>query len=164
MVTRVLFVCLGNICRSPMAHVVFETKAQEAGLPVYVESAGTGGWHVGDPPDGRARAEAMRRGYDLSTLRAQQAHVADFDRFDLIVAMDHSNWTALERMRPLENEIPVELFLSFAESEEQEVPDPYYTGGFEHALDLIEAASEGLIARIQQGYPQKLSAAAPNSL
>lgn len=164
MVTRVLFVCLGNICRSPMAHVVFETKAKEAGLPVYVESAGTGGWHVGDPPDGRARAEAMRRGYDLSSLRAQQAQVADFERFDLIVAMDHANWTALERMRPGENLVPVDLFLSFAEGAESEVPDPYYTGGFEHALDLIEAASDGLIAEILRGYPQKVSAAAPNSL
>ncbi|GGE47493.1 low molecular weight protein-tyrosine-phosphatase [Actibacterium pelagium] len=162
--TRILFVCLGNICRSPMAHAVFETKAQAAGLDVYVESAGTGGWHVGDPPDGRAQAEAMRRGYDLSLLRAQQAVVRDFDRFDLIVAMDRSNWTALERMRPSTSEIPVELFLSFAEVTEMEVPDPYYSGGFELALDLIEAASDGLISRLRAGYPQKLSAASPNSL
>ena len=114
MTTRILFVCLGNICRSPMAHAVFETKAQAAGLPVYVESAGTGGWHVGDPPDARAQAEAARRGYDLSALRAQQTVKTDFDRFDLIVAMDRSNWTALERMRPADSDIPVELFLSLS--------------------------------------------------
>ncbi len=148
MTTRILFVCLGNICRSPTAHGVFQTMAQQAGLNVHVESAGTGGWHIGDPPDGRTRAEAMRRGYDLSHLRAQQAVAADFDRFDLIIGMDHSNIDALERMRPMGNDTPVALFLSYAETDRAEVPDPYYEGGFATVFDLIEQASRGLITRL----------------
>lgn len=148
MTTRILFVCLGNICRSPTAHGVFLKLAAEAGADVYVESAGTGGWHVGDPPDARAAAEAARRGYDLSALRAQQVTTADFDRFDLIVAMDHANLTALERMRPMDSETPVELFLTYADTDRDEVPDPYYEGGFDLVLDLIEEASRGLLARL----------------
>lgn len=148
MTTRILFVCLGNICRSPTAHGVFEALAAEAGVPVYVESAGTGGWHVGDPPDARAAAEAKARGYDLSHLRAQQVTASDFARFDLIVAMDHSNVAALERMRPMESETPVELFLSYAGGVRDEVPDPYYEGGFDLVLDLIEEASRGLLAQL----------------
>lgn len=149
MTTRILFVCLGNICRSPTAHGVFAHLAREAGVPVHVESAGTGGWHVGDPPDARAAAEAARRGYDLSQLRAQQVRGEDFHRFDLIVAMDRSNVAALERMRPMESETPVELFLSYAASDRLEVPDPYYEGGFDLVLDLIEEASRGLLARLR---------------
>jgi len=149
MTTRILFVCLGNICRSPTAHGVFEHLARQAGLPVYVESAGTGGWHVGDPPDARAAAEAARRGYDLSHLRAQQVTGADFHRFDLIVAMDQSNFAALERMRPMDSETPVELFLSYAGGDRLEVPDPYYEGGFDLVLDLIEEASRGLMDRLR---------------
>lgn len=150
MATRILFVCLGNICRSPTAHGVFAQMAREAGLDVAVESAGTGGWHVGDPPDARAMAEAAARGYDLSALRAQQVQAADFARFDLIVAMDQSNMAALERMRPIESETPVELFLSYAETDRLEVPDPYYDGGFDLIFDLIEAASRGLIATLER--------------
>ncbi|MCV2882924.1 low molecular weight protein-tyrosine-phosphatase [Actibacterium sp. XHP0104] len=148
MTTRILFVCLGNICRSPTAHGVFETLAAQAGADVVVESAGTGGWHVGDPPDRRATAEAAKRGYDLSHLRAQQVTAADFARFDLIVAMDHSNLAALERMRPIDSETPVELFLSYAQTDYDEVPDPYYSGGFDLVLDLIEEASRGLLATL----------------
>lgn len=150
MTHRILFVCLGNICRSPTAHGVFERLAADAGLPVEVESAGTGGWHVGDPPDTRATAEARGRGYDLSHLRAQQVRAADFYRFDLILAMDHSNMAALERMRPIDSETPVELFLSYAETDRDEVPDPYFEGGFDMVLDLIEEASRGLIASLQR--------------
>lgn len=148
MTTRILFVCLGNICRSPTAHGVFEHLAREAGVPVRVESAGTGGWHVGDPPDARAAAEAARRGYDLSHLRAQQVRAEDFHRFDLILAMDRSNLAALERMRPMESETPVELFLTYAGTDRLEVPDPYYEGGFDLVLDLIEEASRGLLTRL----------------
>ncbi|WP_095588803.1 low molecular weight protein-tyrosine-phosphatase [Actibacterium ureilyticum] len=144
MTTRILFVCLGNICRSPTAHGVFEAIAAAEGLDVHVESAGTGGWHVGDPPDARATTEAAQRGYDLSHLRAQQVTGADFARFDLIVAMDHANVAALERMRPMDSETPVALFLSYADSARDEVPDPYYEGGFDLVLDLIEGASRGL--------------------
>ena len=149
MTTKILFVCLGNICRSPTAHGVFEKLAQEAGLDVMVESAGTGGWHVGDPPDARATHEAAQRGYDLSHLRAQQTRAADFTRFDLIVAMDYSNQSALERLRPAGNETPVEMFLSYGGSDRAEVPDPYYEGGFDLVLDLIEDASRGLIATLK---------------
>lgn len=150
MTTRIMFVCLGNICRSPTAHGVFEGLARDAGLDVYVESSGTGGWHVGDPPDARSAAEAKRRGYDLSHLRAQKTAVADFGRFDLILAMDHANLTALERMRPMDSETPVQLFLDYATGTDRtEVPDPYYEGSFDLVFDLIEAASRGLIADLQ---------------
>ncbi|SMX32022.1 low molecular weight protein-tyrosine-phosphatase [Actibacterium lipolyticum] len=148
MTTRILFVCLGNICRSPTAHGVFAQLAQQSGVDVVVESAGTGGWHIGDPPDARATAEAAARGYDLSPLRAQQATAADFGRFDLIIAMDHSNMAALERMRPADSETPVELFLNYADTLRDEVPDPYYEGGFDLVLDLVEEASRGLLAAL----------------
>jgi len=149
MTTRILFVCLGNICRSPTAHGVFVALAREANVPVTVESAGTGGWHVGDPPDARAAAEAAARGYDLSALRAQQVTAMDFDRFDRIIAMDHANMIALERMRPMGNDTPVTLFLSYAAGTDRtEVPDPYYEGGFDLVLDLIEDASRGLLRDI----------------
>jgi len=145
MTTRILFVCLGNICRSPTAHGVFERLAEAAQVPVEVDSAGTGGWHVGDPPDRRAQSAAARRGYDLSRLRARQAKPEDFEAFDLILAMDRSNFAALERMRPEGSETPVRLFLDYAESVREEVPDPYYDGGFDLVLDLIEDASRGLL-------------------
>ena len=148
MTTRILFVCLGNICRSPTAHGVFAHLAAQSGMDVIVESAGTGGWHIGDPPDARATAEAAARGYDLTPLRAQQATAADFARFDLIIAMDHANLSALERMRPAASETPVELFLSYADTPHSEVPDPYYEGGFDLVLDLIEDASRGLLATL----------------
>ncbi len=148
MTTRILFVCLGNICRSPTAHGVFAHLAAQAGVDVHVESAGTGGWHVGDPPDTRAIQEAAARGYDLTAIRAQQVGPADFARFDLIVAMDRANVAALERMRPMTSETPVELFLSFAETGYDEVPDPYYEGSFDMVLDLIEAASHGLLRHL----------------
>lgn len=150
MTTRILFVCLGNICRSPTAHGVFAALAQAGKADVYVESAGTGGWHVGDPPDTRAAAAAMARGYDLSGLRAQQVQVGDFNRFDRIIAMDTSNLAALERMRPEGNQTPVELFLHFADTPRTEVPDPYYEGGFDMVLDLIEDASRGLLATLNR--------------
>ena len=148
MTTRILFVCLGNICRSPTAQAVFADLAGRAGLNVAVDSAGTGGWHVGDPPDGRATREAARRGYDLSRLRARQVGPADFEAFDLILAMDRANLSALERMRPSESDTKVRLFLDYAESPREEVPDPYYDGGFDLVLDLIEDASRGLIAEL----------------
>ena len=148
MTTRILFVCLGNICRSPTAHGVFADLAGRAGLDIAVDSAGTGGWHVGDPPDARATREAARRGYDLSRLRARQVRPADFEAFDLILAMDRANLSALERIRPAESDTPVRLFLDYAESAREEVPDPYYDAGFDLVLDLIEDASRGLIAEL----------------
>ncbi|RAP42023.1 phosphotyrosine protein phosphatase [Rhodovulum viride] len=148
MTTRILFVCLGNICRSPTAHGVFQTLAEAEGLAVEVESAGTGGWHVGDPPDPRAIRAAAGRGYDLTALRARQVKAADFAAYDLILAMDRSNLTALERMRPIDSETPVRLFLDFADAARDEVPDPYYDGSFDLVLDLVEDASRGLIRHL----------------
>jgi protein-tyrosine phosphatase len=152
-VTRVLFCCLGNICRSPTAHGVFAAMVAERGLAdmIEVDSCGTGSWHVGEPADRRAAAEAARRGYDLSALRARQVRPEDFDYFDYILAMDRSNLTDLRAMRPPRFSGHLGLFLDFADgAREREVPDPYYGGdaGFSHVLDLVETASEGLLREI----------------
>ena len=147
--TKILFVCLGNICRSPMAEGVFARLVAERGLmpPVEVDSAGTGSWHIGKPPDDRAQAAAARRGADISGLRARQVAAADFDRFDLVIAMDGANVDALHQAAPPHSTHKIRRFLEFApQISVMEVPDPYYGGedGFDHALDLIEAASAGL--------------------
>ncbi len=148
--SRVLFVCLGNICRSPTAHGVFLHQVAEAGLAdaVTVDSAGTGAWHVGEPPDARATAAARGRGYDLSRLRARQVAPLDFERFDYILAMDRSNLSHLQAMRPDAYPGHVGLFLDYhPQPPFREVPDPYYGGdrGFEEVLDLVEAAGRGLL-------------------
>ena len=151
--TRVLFVCLGNICRSPTAHGVFGKMLEQRGLAgaIEVDSCGTGDWHAGSPPDRRATAEALRRGYDLSELRARQVQAADFTRFDYILAMDRMNLAELKILCPVDYAGRLALFLSFADgAEDDEVPDPYYGGarGFGHVLDLVERASEGLLREI----------------
>ncbi|MDR0276346.1 MAG: low molecular weight phosphotyrosine protein phosphatase [Paucimonas sp.] len=150
---RVLFVCLGNICRSPTAEGVLRHQLTEAGLAevIHVASAGTGDWHVGNPPDSRTRQAAQRRGYDLSAQRAQQVSVADFTRYDLILAMDESNLAHLQAMRPGHASAELDLFLRRYEGAMEEVPDPYYGGeqGFEQVLDLIEAACRGLIIELK---------------
>ncbi|SIO54439.1 protein tyrosine phosphatase [Rhodovulum sp. ES.010] len=148
MTTRILFVCLGNICRSPTAQGVVARMAAEAGVPVELDSAGTGGWHVGEPPDARATGEAAARGYDLSAQRARQVRAADFKAFDLILAMDRSNLATLERLRPPGTATPVRLLLDYADSSRDEVPDPYYEGGFDLVLDLVEDAARGLLREI----------------
>ena len=153
--SRVLFVCLGNICRSPTAHGVFSHQVSSAGLAdrVLVDSAGTGAWHVGEPPDSRATAAARGRGYDLTPLRARQVRSGDFEEFDYILAMDRSNLSHLEAMRPGGYAGHLGLFLDFHPSPPfREVPDPYYGGekGFEDVLDLIEAAGQGLLTRLEQ--------------
>ena len=141
---RVLAVCLGNICRSPTAEAVLRYKLATAGLDgrVEVDSAGTGDWHVGEPPDPRSRRHAARRGYDLSTLRARRVAEEDFQRFDLILAMDHDNLADLQRLAP-DRGRRAELRL-FARIE---VPDPYLSGpaGFERVLDLVEEASDAWV-------------------
>jgi protein-tyrosine phosphatase len=152
---RVLFVCLGNICRSPTAEGVFRhLLAKEApGLRVEVDSAGTAGYHAGDPPDLRSQRAAARRGIDLSGLRARQVTTADFAQFDLIIAMDRDNLAELQAMRPAHSRAQLRLFLDYApELGLREVPDPYYggVGGFEQVLDLSAAASRGLIAALQE--------------
>ena len=152
--TRVLFVCLGNICRSPMAEGVFRTVAETRGLvpPVEVDSAGTGAWHLGHAPDRRARRAASARGIDISSQRARQVNTKDFGEFDLIVAMDRSNVAALKKLAPVHHHTTIRLLLDFAAGiAAREVPDPYYGGedGFAHALDLIEAAAQGLAGYIE---------------
>ncbi|WP_339529219.1 low molecular weight protein-tyrosine-phosphatase [Pseudomonas mucidolens] len=149
----VLFVCLGNICRSPTAEGVLRHKLHEAGLQgrVEVASAGTGEWHVGKPPDTRSQQAASRRGYDLSAQRAQQVSRADFARYDLILAMDQSNLRNLKAMQPAQGKAELDLFLRRYAASVDEVPDPYYDGeqGFERVLDLIETACDELVIELK---------------
>ncbi len=150
-IPKVLFVCMGNICRSPTAEGVFRAAAERAGLAVEIDSAGTGGWHTGEPPDRRAQMAASARGIDLSGQRARKARPADFHEFDHILAMDHDNLAELEIIQPADGKAELRLFLDYAPDQPvREVPDPYYGGadGFENVLDLIEQASAGLIARL----------------
>ena len=150
---RVLFVCLGNICRSPTAEGVFRRLLAERGLAgrVEVDSCGIGAWHVGKAPDPRALEAAARRGVDLAGLRARQLADEDFARFDYLLAMDHDNLAAIEARRPAAFQAHIGLFLAFAGHHGRAVPDPYFGGqrGFEEVLDLIEAASGGLLEEIE---------------
>ena len=146
-VLRVLMVCMGNICRSPTAEAVLRQRLVGHGLDAQVEvdSAGTGGWHAGEAPDSRAQRHALRRGYDLSRLRARRVVEADFERFDLLLAMDEDNLSELQRLKPAGARAELRLFAAV------EVPDPYQGGaqGFENVLDLIEQASDGLLAELR---------------
>ncbi len=150
---RVLFVCLGNICRSPTAEGVLRHQLQAAGLDKRIEvaSAGTGDWHVGQPPDSRAQQAAAARGYDLSALRGQQVCADDFREYDLILAMDHSNLNNLKRLQPADGKAELDLFLRRYQAPVDEVPDPYYGGddGFGEVLDLIEHGCRGVIGEVQ---------------
>jgi protein-tyrosine phosphatase len=152
--TSILFVCMGNICRSPTAEGVFRHHAEQAGLGerLHVDSAGTHAYHVGEPPDRRARAAAERRGMSLDGIKARRVHVGDFERFDYIIAMDQDNLAHLHDQAPEEHRAEVRLFLEFAAGDEMEVPDPYYGGaaGFERVLDLVEAASRGLLETLSR--------------
>ncbi|MBI4195452.1 MAG: low molecular weight phosphotyrosine protein phosphatase [Betaproteobacteria bacterium] len=151
---HVLFVCMGNICRSPTAEAVFRHCVAEAGLQhrVITDSAGTHDYHVGDPPDERAQRAARARGYDMSDLRGRQVSREDFARFELVLAMDEHNLRLLARRCPAEHAHKLRLFMEFGNhSREPEVPDPYYGGaqGFELVLDMIEDAAQGLLRHIQ---------------
>ncbi|WP_171240101.1 low molecular weight protein-tyrosine-phosphatase [Ruegeria sp. HKCCA5491] len=138
---RILFVCLGNICRSPAAEGVFRARAPHHSS----DSAGTAGWHVGNPPYGPMQEAALARGIALSNLRARQFAAEDFRRFDLIIGMDANNIADIEDLRPEGNDTPVRLLTDFAPHlGADHVPDPYYTRDFDGALDLIEAAVDGL--------------------
>ena len=153
---RVLFVCLGNICRSPTAEgVLRHMLATEAPhLQVEIDSAGTADYHIGSAPDARSQRAALRRGIDLSGLRARQVAPDDFERFDLILAMDRQNLRALEALRPRPSKARLELFMEYAGRPGcVELPDPYdgEADDFELVLDLAAAASRGLIAALQKG-------------
>ncbi len=150
----ILLVCMGNICRSPTAEGVLRTLAEREGLGAYfeVDSAGTHGYHVGEPPDTRARKAAARRGYDLSQLRARRVNDLDFMHYDAILAMDADNLSLLRRACPTEHRHKLGLFLDYAVNfDDEEVPDPYYGGddGFDRVLDLVEDAARGLIAAMR---------------
>ncbi len=154
-IIKVLFVCMGNICRSPTAEAVFRACAENAGLSgqILVDSAGTHDYHIGDPPDIRAQRAAMQRGYDMGALRGRQVETADFIRFDYVLAMDRGNLAILQRLRPGDAAGHLGLFLEFAHRHSQrEVPDPYYGGAdsFERVLDMVEDAAEGLLQHIRQ--------------
>lgn len=153
----VLFVCLGNICRSPTAHGMFQDLVQKEGLEqrIFVDSAGTHAYHVAEPPDQRAQEAARKRGVDLSLLRARRAEAGDFELFDYILAMDHSNYEHLLGLCPAGFEYKLKLFMEFApHMGSEEVPDPYYGGpsGFDRVFDMVEEASQGLLEHIRQQH------------
>jgi protein-tyrosine phosphatase len=154
----VLFCCMGNICRSPTAQGVFAKKVAQAGLAgrIRVDSAGTHGYHVGEAPDGRSQSAAKARGYDLSALRARRVERMDFERFDLVLAMDQHNHAILARMCPPSNGHKLKLMMDYARNySEREVPDPYDGGaaGFDRVLDMLEDATEGLLEAIRADHP-----------
>ena len=148
----VLFICMGNICRSPTAHGIFEQKVAEKGLAdkITVDSAGTHAYHIGEAPDRRSQSTAVAHGYDLSAQRARQVTVYDIDAFDYVIGMDEANHFGLSRLTTDEQKDKVHLMLSFAKDrQETEVPDPYYgEDGFENVLAMIEVASDGLLEHI----------------
>lgn len=149
---KVLFVCLGNICRSPTAHGVFLKKINDQKLDqhIYVDSAGTGDWHVGEQPDTRAIKAAAQRGYDLLPLRARQVQESDFVEFDYIMAMDGDNVRNLRSICPEQFQHKIQLLLDYGQHAVKHVPDPYYGNhdGFENVVDLIETASDHLLVHI----------------
>lgn len=154
---RVLFVCMGNICRSPTAEGVFRKLVIEAGLEqqIEIDSAGTHAYHVGEPPDTRAQEAAKRRGVDISGLRGRHATSADFERFDYVLVMDEENYDNLLDICPSSHEQKLQLFLEYApQRPEREVPDPYFGGaaGFDRVLDMVEEAAQGLLDHIKRQH------------
>lgn len=155
---NVLFVCMGNICRSPTAEGVFNDIVIKAGLQdkIGIDSAGTHAYHIGDPPDPRAQKSAQARGIDISHLRARRAIEQDFDRFDYVLAMDMDNLSNLQVICPPQHQAKLSLFLEYAShADVTEVPDPYYGGplGFERVLDMVEDAANGLLQSILARHP-----------
>ncbi|MDF4838020.1 low molecular weight phosphotyrosine protein phosphatase [Vibrio parahaemolyticus] len=147
---RILVVCMGNICRSPTGEAVLRAKAEELGVDVDIDSAGTSGYHTGNTPDSRAMAAGKQRGYSFKGMRARQVSVQDFEDFDLVLAADKANLADLLDICPAEHRHKVSLFLSHSNSSYDEIPDPYYGGddGFELVLDLIEEASVAVLQKL----------------
>jgi len=152
----VLLVCLGNICRSPTAHSVLQQRIDARNLQdsIRVDSAGTGDWHVGKPPDHRTTRAARARGYRLEDLVARQVREADFFDFDYLLAMDRDNLADLEARRPADADCQIQLFLDYSQRPEVEVPDPYNSGseGFELVLDMVEEAADRLLAALVERH------------
>ena len=156
-VVKVLFVCMGNICRSPTAEAVLRHYVENAGLSehILIDSAGTHDYHIGEPPDSRTQHAAQQRGYDMSKLRGRQVGEGDFRRFDYVLAMDRANLAILQRLAPPGSATQARLFLEYARHHvEREVPDPYYgdTDGFERVLDMVEDAAQGLLEEIRKQH------------
>ncbi len=156
-VFKILFVCMGNICRSPTAEGVFQKKLTDNLLHtlVYVDSAGTHNYHLDSPPDARSQMHALRRGYDLSALRARQVRHVDFEHFDLLLTMDWDNRALLEERCPPTLQHKIRGFVEFLQTTQAHaIPDLYYGGeqGFEHVLDLVEEASDGLMEWVKKRY------------
>lgn len=159
---KVIFVCLGNICRSPTAHAVFRNLVADTHWAEHIDidSAGTAAYHVGKQPDMRSMAVARERGIDMSDLRARQVNFGDLIEYDYILAMDEANYADLLEMALPEHRPKIRLFLDFAtDYKEREVPDPYYGGanGFHHVFDLVQNASEGLLSEINQRLKLELN-------
>jgi len=151
-VVKVLMVCLGNICRSPTAHGIFQERINKANLQTHitVDSAGTGSWHIGSCPDSRAIAAAGRRGYELAHLRARQVNPDDYIEFDYILAMDRDNLRNMQSECPGQHKNKLQLLLDYSDRKDKEVPDPYYSGGdgFELVLDMVEEAIDTLLQHL----------------
>ncbi len=147
---KILVVCMGNICRSPTGEAVLRAKAQELGLPVKIDSAGTIGFHAGKAPDPRAKLAGEERGYSFKGIKARKVKVKDFEKFDMILAADRANVADLLDICPSEHSDKVSLFLSHSNSDYDEIPDPYYggAGGFELVLDLIEEAADAILQKL----------------
>jgi protein-tyrosine phosphatase len=150
-INSILFVCMGNICRSPSAEAVFRHKMNEKGITLTIDSAGTTGSHAREKPDHRAQKIGLARGYSFDKIKARKVTVDDFTKFDMVLAMDEHNVKELKKIAPENQHEKIQLFLEYAENfEELEVPDPYYGGarGFKFVLDLVEDASDGLLKRL----------------
>ncbi len=147
---KVLVVCMGNICRSPTGEAVLRAKAQELGLSVKLDSAGTIGFHAGKAPDPRAKSAGEERGYSFKGIKARKVKVKDFEKFDMVLAADRANLADLLDICPPEHSDKVSLFLSHSNSDYDEIPDPYYggAGGFELVLDLVEEAADAILKKL----------------
>ena len=150
--SSILVVCLGNICRSPMAQAILQAQLAKAGLAIAVDSAGTARWHEGKPPDRRVLAVACQRGLDLAGIKARQLRAADFQRFDLILAMDGDNLRATEAVRPAGSQTPIRLFLGETTGERADVPDPFYDGeaAFAALFAALDAAAKTYVERLRR--------------